>query len=223
MMRANMSRETQDRNRNRCRLRSVFCEVLLGAWVQRCFIALAILCVGVILWIALGLRPAPRQQANETSMGELVQNGGRWYRTGDTNPFTGTMVDYYPGGGARSRSEISKGWLNGVSETWYTNGQIAVREHYSNGVSHGLREKWHENGLKLSQANIVEGKVTGTFRSWHDNGQLSEQIEMKLGKPDGVAWAYYPSGFLKAETTVHAGQVLDRKLWKDGVEKRLLH
>jgi antitoxin component YwqK of YwqJK toxin-antitoxin module len=68
----------------------------------------------------------------------------------------------------------------------------------------------------LSQASIVEGKVTGTFRSWHDNGQLSEQIEMKLGKADGVALAYYPSGFMKAETTVQDGQILNRTSWKDG-------
>jgi antitoxin component YwqK of YwqJK toxin-antitoxin module len=62
-------------------------------------------------------------------------------------------------------------------------------------VSNGQREKW---------------------QSWHDNGQLSEQIDMNLGQADGIAWAYYPSGFVKAETTVRDGQILDRKSWKDG-------
>jgi antitoxin component YwqK of YwqJK toxin-antitoxin module len=62
----------------------------------------------------------------------------------------------------------------------------------------------------------VDGKVTGTFRSWHDNGQLSEQIEMKPGRADGLAWAYYPSGFVKTETTMRDGQILNRKFWKDG-------
>jgi antitoxin component YwqK of YwqJK toxin-antitoxin module len=108
-----------------------------------------------------------------------------------------------------------------VSETWYTNGQVEVREHFKDGVSHGLREKWYENGTRLSLAMIADAKVIGTFRSWHDNGQLSEQIEMKLGLPDGVALAYYPSGFLKAETTVHEGQVLERKLWNDGDRKNI--
>jgi antitoxin component YwqK of YwqJK toxin-antitoxin module len=214
-----MLTKTQDSKSNPCCSKPALAAVLLNAPVQTCFIALAIVCVGVIIRVVLGLTVGPPDQTNETALQDLVQNGGRWCRKGDTNPFTGTMVDYYPGGGVRSRSEISKGLLNGVSETWYTNGQTAVREHYKDGVADGLREKWHENGAKLSQANIVQGKVTGTFRSWHDNGQLSEQIEMKQGRADGVAWAYYSSGFLKAETTVHDGHVLDRKLWKDREQK----
>jgi len=211
--------ETQNCNSNPGSLTPAPPAALFSACLERCSISLAIVCVGVILWVALGLKLTTRDHANETPLGELVQNGGRWCRKGDTNPFTGTMVDYYSGGGVRSRSEISEGLLNGVSEAWYTNGQTAVREHYKDGVADGLREKWHENGAKLSQANIVQGKVTGTFRSWHDNGQLSEQIEMKQGRADGVAWAYYSSGFLKAETTVHDGHVLDRKLWKDREQK----
>jgi antitoxin component YwqK of YwqJK toxin-antitoxin module len=154
--------------------------------------------------------------AREIARRDLVQIDGRWFQTGHTNPFTGIMVDRYPDGSPLSRCDISNGLLNGLSETWYTNGQIQVREHFKSGISHGLREKWHENGARLSQATIVEGKVTGTFQSWHDNGQLSEQIEMKLGKADGIAWAYYPSGFVKAETTVQDGQILNRKSWEDG-------
>jgi hypothetical protein len=37
-----------------------------------------------------------------------------------------------------------------------------------------------------------------------------------LRSAEGTAWAYYASGFLKAETTVHDGNVLERKVWKDG-------
>jgi len=43
---------------------------------------------------------------------------------------------------------------------------------------------------------------------------------MKLGRADGIAWAWYPSGFVKAETTVQNGQVLNRKSWKDGEQAR---
>jgi antitoxin component YwqK of YwqJK toxin-antitoxin module len=175
-------------------------------------------CVAGTIWVIgerhwTKSRPIP---AKETARRDLVQKDGRWYRQGQTNPFTGCMIDHYPGGALLSRCQVSNGLLNGVSECWYTNGQIQAREHFKDGVSNGQREKWHENGRLLSQAEIAEGKVTGTFRSWHTNGQLSEQIEMKLGKPDGIAWAYYPSGFVKAETTVRDGQILNRKSWKDG-------
>lgn len=157
--------------------------------------------------------PAPLE---ETSRRDLVMNDGRWYRTGETNVFNGWMVDLYPDGARLSRSQISNGLLNGVSETWYPNGRMQVREYFKDNISSGIREKWYDNGTAQSLATIVDGKITGTFQSWHDNGQLAEQIQMKDGQPDGVALAFYPSGILKAETTVRDGQILGRKSWKDG-------
>jgi len=176
--------------------------------------AVAVLVLGV--WVSLrhprDLTPAMREQAQR----EMVHKQGRWYALGETNPYTGWVLDSYPGGTRLSRYQLTNGLLNGLSETWYTNGQLQVREYFKNGVSHGHREKWHPNGAHLSEATVVDGKVTGTFKSWYDNGQLLEQIDMNLGRPHGTGWAYYPSGFLKAETIVRDGEVLDRKSWKDG-------
>ncbi len=152
----------------------------------------------------------------EVARANLALREGRLYQTGRTNPFTGFLVEFYPHHVPLSRSVISNGLLNGVSEGWYTNGQIQVREYFKDGVSHGLREKWHENGQKLSEATIVEGKIEGTFRRWHDNGQLAEQIEMKNGNPDGAAMAFYPSGCLKAKTRMQNGKLLEQKTWNDG-------
>ena len=178
--------------------------------------------MGAALFVFLRQPPAKvtKAPALEVSRHDLMQTGGHWYRSGATNPFTGWMVDYYPGGALLSRSRISNGLLNGLSETWHTNSQMQVRESFKDGISDGLREKWYENGLKQSRATIVAGQIIGTFQSWHDNGQLSEQIDMKHGQPDGTAWAYYPSGFVKAETTVAGGKVLARKSWEDGQRRR---
>jgi len=184
--------------------------------------ALAFVCLGAALFVFLRRQTAIAIHAPvpELVRHDLVRTDGRWYRSGETNPFTGWMVDYYPGGALLSRSQISNGLLNGVSETWYTNGQLQARESFRDGVSDGLREKWYLNGFKQSQAMIAAGEVIGTFQSWHENGQLSEQIEMKRGQPDGTAWAYYPSGFVKAETTVADGKVLARKSWEDGQRRQ---
>lgn len=161
------------------------------------------------------LKPSP--PVVPTPLHDLVQKDGRWFHLGATNPFSGLMVDYYPGDVAlRSRCQITNGLLCGIAETWYTNGQLEVREHYQEGMSGGLREKWYPDGNKLSQATIVEGKVTGTFRRWYDNGKLAEQIEMKHGLADGVAWAYFPSGCLEAQILMKDGRVLDRKEFKEG-------
>ena len=182
-----------------------------------------VISMAAILCICFEWRRPPqvKHAPRETPTREMVEKNGRWFKIGETNFYTGVMVDHYPGGILSSRSEISNGLLNGISETWYTNGQMQAREYYKVGVSDGLREKWHENGSRMSEATIVEGKVTGTFRSWHDNGKLSEQIEMKLGRPDGVALAYYPSGLLKAQTTMNNGQMVSRKAWKDGEQSNI--
>src|SRR3954464_15506024 len=72
----------------------------------------------------------------EVPRGGLELREGRFYQTGQTNPFTGLSYESYADGSLLSRSVISNGLLNGVSESWYTNGQRQVREHFKDGISH---------------------------------------------------------------------------------------
>jgi antitoxin component YwqK of YwqJK toxin-antitoxin module len=152
----------------------------------------------------------------ELSRPELVLRAGRLYQAGQTEPFTGTMVESYSKGSLKSRSALSNGLLDGVSEGWHTNGQLAVREHFRMGVSHGLRTKWYVQSGKMSEAMIVQGKLHGTFRRWHENGALAEEVEMRNGNPDGSSQAFYASGFVKAQVRLQNGKVLEQQFWKDG-------
>jgi antitoxin component YwqK of YwqJK toxin-antitoxin module len=176
-----------------------------------------------VLVVALGgwawLRHPPPQKitaAPAVPRTSVVLREGRWYHPPETNAFAGWLVEFYPDGKLLSRSAVSNGLLNGVSEGWYTNSQIQVREHYKDSVADGLRQKWYENGQAKSEATIVAGKLEGLFRSWHENGRLAERIELVQGHPNGEAWAFYSSGFAKAKTEVRAGQVLAQKRWEDG-------
>ena len=182
------------------------------------------LALGLAVIIAAGLvcfqvfrprspKPAPLR---EVLREELVLREGRLYRTNESEPFTGDLVERYPGGVVKSRSALVAGLLEGVSEGWYTNGHIQVREYFKTGVSDGLRRKWYEDGKLLSEGMIRGGEHHGTFRRWHENGQLAETVEMNRGHPDGTSLAYYPSGFLKARAQLKNGQVLDQKFWNDG-------
>jgi antitoxin component YwqK of YwqJK toxin-antitoxin module len=198
----------------------------MSATAQRVRAGLALLALvgaaGTALFISRS-RPAPVRKAPqivEISRRQMIQRGGRWYQIGNTNAFSGVIVDATTNGAPISRVAVSNGFPNGGSEMWYANGQMSARECFKNGVSDGLREKWFENGHKMAQAMIVDGKVTGLFQRWHQNGELAESIQMRDGKPDGIAWAYYPSGFVKAETTLEDGRQLGRKSWKDGQFKR---
>lgn len=148
---------------------------------------------------------------------DLVRVEGRLVLRSATNqPFTGWLVEPHADGTLKSRSQIVRGVLNGVSEGWHTNGQIQVREHYTEGVANGLRVKWHANGATQSVATIVQGRVQGRFLRWFEDGTLSEDIPMRDGQPDGVSRAFYPSGFVKAEVRLKAGQILEQRFWKDG-------
>ena len=184
--------------------------------------------LGLLLAVAVALLAVfwPRPTADHPSgtsretlevlRSELTLRDGRLYRTGDSNAFSGVMIERYSGGALQSRSIVLEGVLDGVSEGWFTNGQLQVTENFNRGVSQGLRTKWYPNGSKLSEANIVEGKLDGLFRKWHENGFLAEQAEFNHGEPNGESLAYFPSGFLKARVRLQAGKVVEQTFWKDG-------
>ncbi len=181
------------------------------------FAVLLVLAVGGLLVLFWRVKPVPKPVVlPEARRSELSLREKRLYRAGEAQPFTGIMVEHYPGGAVQSRSVVSNGVLHGFSRGWYTNGQMQVEEIFLNGVSDGTRVKWHANGRKESEASIAQGKLHGTFTRWHENGTLAERIEMKNGQPDGESIAWYPSGFVKARARLEKGEVREQKFWKDG-------
>lgn len=181
-------------------------------WVRLCVIAaclsgLALL--GLLFFQRLHLRPV------ELSRHELELREGRLYRTGESRPFDGFLVERYPDGALLSRSAIVNGQLEGPSEGWYTNGQLQIRETYRQGLADGLRIKWYPEGTTQSVAHLVRGQYHGLYQRWHENGRLAEEVVFENGQPHGVARAYYPSGHLKAEVRLEHGQILDRRFFPD--------
>ena len=184
--------------------------LLLGA------LALA-LGAGLVTFVVFRNHPNSSDLSGQTThRTNLVLQAGRWQIRGQTNAFTGLLLDTYDEGNRKSLSAVSNGLLQGLSRGWHTNGQQQVEEHFVAGISHGLRTKWHSNGQKLSEVNIVEGKLHGTFRRWDEQGFLTEEIEMKDGQPDGMSRAFYPSGSLKIEARLQQGQVIETHQWQDG-------
>lgn len=172
------------------------------------------LALALVLWPSL--RPPPAANLPELVRTNLVLLGGLWCQVGHTNPFTGVLLEYYSDGALQSRSMISNGLLNGLSEGWFTNRQLQIRETYRTNFSDGLRVKWYPDGKKHSEATIVLGQMQGVFRRWHENGMLAEEIPMRDGKIEGTGRTYYESGFLKTELTIHDGKVVDQNSWPDG-------
>ncbi|NOS71210.1 MAG: toxin-antitoxin system YwqK family antitoxin [Verrucomicrobia bacterium] len=178
-------------------------------------VVLVFVLVGVI-FLAIRHRTVIREPLPEVHRKNLELRAGSWFAPGQTNGFTGLLFDTYDDGAMKSRSAVSNGLLQGLSEGWHTNGQQQVEEHFVAGTSHGLRTKWHPNGQMLSEVPVVEGKLSGTFRSWHENGERAEEVELKDGQPDGLSRAWFPSGYQKSQVTLQNGKVVEQKFWKDG-------
>ena len=178
---------------------------------------LGLLCAGLLLGLAVwsARHQPPAAPPRELSRTNLVHRAGIWYEAGQTNPFTGVMVEFYHDGAPLSRSALSNGLLNGLSEGWYTNRQLQIRETYRDNFSEGVRTKWYPNGNKLSEATVVHGRFAGLFRRWHQNGRLAEEIPMTDGRPEGLGRSYYESGAVRAEVRLQAGKEVDRKTFPD--------
>ena len=178
---------------------------------KKLFVA-GIFVVAVALALALvWLRPetksfTPSPAFVELSRDQLLFTNRHLVRRGETNPFTGLMIDRYASGALRSCSTISNGLLNGVSHGWHTNGQLQVEEFFVDGVSHGTRTRWFTDGAKESEAPIAHGVIEGVFRKWHTNGVLAQQITLSNGVPQGLSRAWRPDGTLN-EVNLRDGMV----------------
>lgn len=116
----------------------------------------------------------------------------------------------------KSRSSVSNGLLQGLSQGWHTNGLLQVEETYVAGISHGLRSKWHPDGRLQSEAPVVGGRVHGFFQRWDEQGALVEEIEMRDDQPEGISRAYHPDGSVRIEVRMKAGRVVTTQSWPVG-------
>ncbi len=195
--------------------------------VQRRFLAVILLCLALAGLAVIFINrpqsklPPPEHIATpiEVSRTNLILEAGLLRLSTNAPPFTGFMVEHYIDGSLRSRSAVTNGVLQGLSQGWFTNGQMQVSENFKHGISHGVRTKWYADGTKQSEAGIVDGKLQGTFRKWHPNGALAEQVEFVADQPEGVSVAYFPSGYLKARVVMKEGKAVEQTFWKDGEKK----
>lgn len=187
----------------------------LGRFRRRVVLCVALACAAYAIFVCILRKDPAPVRMDEASPGSLLLREGRWYRQGGVQPFTGILSDYYPDGLRKSRSVVSNGFLEGLSEGWYSNGVKQVTEFYHAGVSHGTRTKWYDSGQKLSEVIVVHGKLEGTFSRYYEDGQLAESITLKNGLPDGPSSSFYPSGFVKAEARLAAGILIEQKFWND--------
>lgn len=177
------------------------------------------------LWLCLPglalLVAFPSCSPRESTLAEVERVDGLLVFKDGGKPLTGILVDHYPGGTPRSRTEVRKGVFHGRSEGWFVDGTREVEEFFVDGVSHGKRTRWHPNGKTSSEATVVNGEITGTFRRWHPNGLLAEEISMVSGQPEGRSKSFRPDGSPLAEVVFKNHQIVSSQYWNaDGTPRQ---
>ena len=185
----------------------------LGGWLWLCAVVAVALSFGWVRFHRSGSNAADQPERTAT---QLIRQADRLCDKEGGRPFTGWLVERYPDSLLKSRSWLSNGVLQGLSEGWYTNATLQVREQFTGGVSEGTVTRWREDGSKLSEGTAHNGKLEGLFRRWHPTGQLAEVVPFHAGVPDGLSHAWHPDGSLKAEVRHQNGTVSERHFWKPG-------
>lgn len=146
----------------------------------------------------------------------LELRDGLWHLPGQSQPFTGYVLDHDQAGHLRLRSAMAKGRLHGESIGWDTNGIPELQETFREGIPEGTRTTWHSNGRKRSEGFRVNGQQHGVFRQWDETGALVAEAEFADGKPHGISRAWHPDGSIKVEALMHHGEVQVRNVYAPG-------
>lgn len=153
-----------------------------------------------------------KSSPHEVLRSKLVLREGLYFN-GESNLFSGSVIERYETGILKSRSGVSNGLPHGVSEGWFTNGQLQITERYVAGIAQGERTKFYPNGRRLSRVAILDGQVHGIFQQWHSNGTLAVAANFDHGTPNGLSEAWFPDGSPKSRVMMDHGRIVEQKFW----------
>lgn len=101
----------------------------------------------------------------EISQFQTHHLGGRLYRIGDPEPFTGTVIGKGREGYRRVVCQFKKQYKNGIldgkSYFWYLNGKLESIEPYTNGKLNGLVTRYGTDGKIKMRIHLVDGQRGG--------------------------------------------------------------
>lgn len=120
----------------------------------------------------------------DTSLG--LQNGTWCY---GKQPFSGTIMEYWPGGQCKSSRQIKEGKENGLQQGFFENGTKEYWRWYTYGEKDSVHTSWWPNGHKRSEYHFKKGNYNGLFTEWYNSGAMLQQVVYADGKEiSGKGW-----------------------------------
>jgi antitoxin component YwqK of YwqJK toxin-antitoxin module len=122
----------------------------------------------------------------EVPYSSLEKKGDLFYLKGETQPFTGTAIEYQPDGKLKGAVfAYENGKLHGPAFLYYEDGTIAGEFAHKNGVGHGTLREFYKNGQKKLEVQVIDEKKEGVETQWYENGEKKSEITYKEGKLNG--------------------------------------
>jgi len=120
---------------------------------------------------------------------------GLYFEVGQSTPFSGMAVWYFPDGKQMQETQIEGGREHGVERWWHSNGNRAGQCSYENGILDGPCVHWYpEDSKRELQALYKAGEKDGVEITWYRNGQEKELVRYSNGEKMGESVGWYESG-----------------------------
>ena len=97
-----------------------------------------------------------------------------WYRTGDSEPFSGWSKSMDDSGRVKSLRKFKGGKVE-IQMVWYKNGQKRSEASYKDGKPNGTAVGWHENGQTQLISSYKNGKLVSR-KVWNSKGEEVETL-----------------------------------------------
>lgn len=144
----------------------------------------------------------------EIDNAEVMNRNGLIYKYGETDPFSGRVINMpigLPGISALCNSQVEKGRYSGKSECFY-NGQKVYEVEYAAGKKDGTETVLDaKTGAKVSVKQWKDGRQDGVSEEYQ-NGKLTHQQAFKEGKPEGK----------ETRWTADGSTVITELVWSNG-------
>ena len=159
-------------------------------WVVFCMVQRGMIPVALTLSLMLGCggkEDGPEYYGST----QMINEKGVLYALGDTDPYNGPIIDYYP---------------NRVKKY-----HVLIKD----GVPIGAASEWYKSGQKKMEASYINGQAAGVIKGWYHSGKKEYEMPIKNGEIDGIGIEYYETGSKKSETPYVNGSRSGRELGYD--------
>ena len=101
-----------------------------------------------------------------TTMDDLVERDGLYYKKFTDVPFTGDITD------KTTQGTFRNGEKEGPSVEYQDNGQLSYEGTYKDGIQEGPWVQYYEDGQLSYKGTYKVGEEEGPWIYYHDNGQV---------------------------------------------------